>query len=95
LVGLGLHPDSSSGTLNNPLANGKAQARAGILGEGVQAFEESEDLLLVAGIYADAVVLNRKQPLVALPPRGHVDARRVAATVLNRVSDQILKQLFQ
>ena len=61
----------------------------------MKTFEESKYLLLVLGIYTDAIIFNRKHPLLALTFGRDVNPRRIAAAISSRVSDQVLKELLQ
>jgi hypothetical protein len=47
------------------LANRKPHTGTGIFRFAVKTLEDSKNLLLVLGIYADAIVLNRKYPLLS------------------------------
>src|SRR5260370_39014196 len=87
LARLGLHPDSPACALDNPLANRKAHAGAWILDRVLKTLEDPKDLLLVLGIYADAVILNGKQPFLALPLGRDMNPRRLASAVVDRVPD--------
>src|SRR5687768_18098265 len=59
----------------------------------VQPLEDTEDFLMVIRIDPDAVVLYGKPPHVAVACRAHMNARRLYAAVLDRVSDEVLKYL--
>src|ERR1700722_18154987 len=92
---LGFHPYAPSGAFDNSMANGEAHAGAGIVGGTVEALEEFKNLLLVLGVYADAVVPDGKQPFLVPLLRRHMNPGRLAASVADRVADQVLKNLFQ
>ena len=57
-----LHPDPTCVTLDNFLADGKADARPGILLPGVQALKDDEDALGKLRRDADAMVAHREVP---------------------------------
>ena len=70
-----VHPDPSAVVLDDPLADGHADAGARILLPGVEALENNEDTLRVLRVDADAVVPHGEQPL-AVPLLGpDVDLR--------------------
>ena len=60
----------------------------------MKTFEDPKDLLLEFRVDADPIVLDRKHPFVILQAGGDMNAGRTSATVANRISDQILKNLF-
>ncbi len=79
LAWFGFDPDSSPGALDDPFANSEPHAGAGIDGDAMKAFEEAKDLLLVLGLNADAVILNRKEPVAILAVRRDMYPRRSAS----------------
>jgi hypothetical protein len=58
LSGRGVHPDPSAVPLDDLLADGEADAGAGVLLARVQALEDDEDALGESRVDADAVVLR-------------------------------------
>jgi hypothetical protein len=62
----------------------------------MQTFEKAKDSLLILRIDADAVIADSKNP-VSTPALGRDMHfwRPVRAAVLDRVADQVLKQLLQ
>ena len=60
----------------------------------MKTFEDPKDLLLEFRVDADAIVLDRKHPFVVSLAGRDMNAG-CAATITNRISDQVLKNLFQ
>src|SRR5690349_20188923 len=58
-------PDTSAAAFHDSLANGEAHAGSRKIGGAVKTFEDTKDLLLILGLDADAVVADRKAPVVA------------------------------
>ena len=79
MAGLGFDPDVAAMAFDDLLAHGQADAGAGILVASVQALEDLEDAFGVAQINADAVVVDRDDPLGGAALDADVDARRFAA----------------
>src|SRR5438067_9011048 len=65
-----------------------------VLSPGVQTLKNLENKLLVFVSYANPIVDNRKHPFFAPFFSGDRDSRRLFAAELNRIADQILKQLY-
>lgn len=61
----------------------------------MQPLEYSKDSLLILRRDSDPVVPDGKDPAVVLPLRRHFYAWRSGASILDRVSDEILKKLLQ
>ena len=95
LAGFGFHGDAAAVALDDLLADGQADARAGILGPGVQPLEDDEDALEVFGLHADAVVLHREYPMALVTAHADVDSRRLLAAEFDGVADEVLEQLRQ
>src|SRR5207253_11446079 len=87
---LGLHPDAATVALDNALHQRQSDAGTGIL-TPMQALEDAEDLFVILRVDADAVIGKRKQPRLILFFHGNADARLLAAAILNRIADQVLK----
>src|SRR4051795_12497268 len=90
---LRLEPDAPAVALGDLLADGKADAGAGVLAHGMQALEQHEDALEVLRLDADAVVGDADAPVAALVDGRDVDPRYARAAELERVADQVLEQL--
>src|SRR5687767_6518766 len=58
-----LRPDAAAVALDDALGHGEAGAGAGVLLAGVEALEDGEDAIGVAGLEADAVVLHGEEPV--------------------------------
>jgi hypothetical protein len=61
----------------------------------MQAFERLEDLRLVFGRNANAIVATGKHPRVTLIGHTDVDYRRVRTAIVNGIANQVLKYLGQ
>ena len=61
----------------------------------VQTSKRTKQTALESGIYARTIVLDREDPLVLLPSRRHVNARRGCLVVFDGVSNQMLQDLRQ
>jgi hypothetical protein len=62
----------------------------------VQTLEDLENAIGLPWINADAVVLHREEPLIALPLRRDVHVRRhIIALELDPIGDQVLKNSGQ
>ena len=86
-----LHPDAPAVTLHDLLADGQADACAGILFSGVQALEDDKDALGILGIDADAVVADGKDPFTSLLFSRDMNPGRLLTAELDGVADQVLK----
>ena len=86
-------------TFHNRLADRQADARARKFIAGVKAFKNAENMLVKLRLDPDAIVGDGKSPqtlfTAIFQPGGNMNARRVFATILNRVADQILEELLQ
>ena len=90
---LRLHRDAASVAFHDPLADGKANARALVGGAGVKTLKDDEDAVEVLGLDADAVVLHRDRPAAFVLLRIDAHDQRLRAAELQRVADQVLEQL--
>src|SRR5687767_2352591 len=82
--------------LDDFLANGQADAGAGKLAPRMQPLEQTKNPVKVLRIDADPVVLDRKQPLRSgILDGADMDLRDGVAVILDRVADEVLKQLNQ
>src|SRR5208283_2752217 len=88
------YPDSSPLALDYLLTKGKPDARAGDF-ISVQAPEHAEHSAGVLRIDADSVVPHGEQPPFPVSYRRDVDSWRFLASVLNRVGNEVLKDLCQ
>ena len=84
-------PDPPAELVDDPLADGQADAGAGIVLLAVQALEGLEDAPRVVGVHADPVVAHREAPdaVVALGLDAHVWSPLPCE--LHRVADEVLK----
>ena len=87
------NPDPSAMLLDDLFADRQADAVARILGAGVQALKDDEDVLAVLRCDADAVVRDREHPFIGLLFRADLHRRSFGSAELKRVADQILKHL--
>src|SRR6266568_2722364 len=93
-AGLGLDPDPPAVALDDLLADGEADAGAGVLGAGVQPLEDDEDPVHVLRIDADPIVPDGEQPFLAVGSGRDVDRRsHCGPAELDRVPDQVLEHL--
>src|SRR5580693_1461154 len=76
-----LNPDPSLMPCHDLAANGEPHPAPRVLIPRMQAFENPEYFLRILGLYANSVVLHRKQPFVVSRFRGDVDLRRLLTTV--------------
>src|SRR5262249_42616405 len=96
LAGLRFDPNTAAMTFHDLLANGQADARAGVLRPGVQALEDEKNPLGMLWGDADAVIADGEDPLPALGPGADVNARRLSRLAeLDGVADEVLEQLGQ
>ena len=98
LVGLGVGPDAAAVAVDDPLHDGEADAGALIVLGPVQPLEDAEQLVGVAHVEADAVVLDEIGRIalavaVALPIS--IIALRLAARVLEGVGQQVDPDLLE
>ena len=84
-------PDASAVLLDDPLADGEADAGAGIVLLAVQAAKRLEDPARVRRVHADAVVAHLEAPHVAVALGLDADLRVVAAGELHGVADEVLE----
>jgi hypothetical protein len=82
-------------TLDDFLADGEADARAGVFGAGVQPLKHLEDPLGVLRLNADAVIADGEQPALRMLRGGHRHPRRLIAMELDGVADEVLKELHE
>src|SRR5882724_7421984 len=68
-LGFGPHPASMAG--NQPMNDGKAHPGSGKLLDPVQTLEHAEELVVIAHVEADAVVLDEKSHVIVRVLRGH------------------------
>ncbi len=89
----GLHPDSPAVTLDNLLTYGQANASAFILGAVMQAFEDAKHQFRVFRADTDPLVSYTEPPQISLAFCSYLDHGRRLAVVLERVPNQVLKEL--
>ena len=92
--GGGFNPDAAAVAFDDALADGQADAGAGVFC-AVEALEDCEDVAGVLGIDAEAIVGNGKNPVPAGFAGREVDARGIIAVIFDRVRDEILQQLAE
>src|SRR5258706_1488794 len=83
-TGLGFDPDAALMVLDHLLANGQADAGAGISSFRMQSLEHIEDLLAMSRLDPNAVVAHREHPLVAVALGRDMHARWLIAAELDR-----------
>ena len=64
--------------LDDPLADGQADAGARVMLAGVEALKELEDALEILRLDADALVPDREYPALRLPADADMDLGRLA-----------------
>lgn len=74
-AGSGFDPDPAAGAFDDAFTDGQPHAAPGVLCGTVKTFKEFKNLLLVAWIDADPVVLNCKSPAIVFRFRGYLDFR--------------------
>src|SRR5690349_307991 len=80
--------------LDDSSANCQPDAASGSIG-AVEPFEGHEDLLVVFGADSDSIVAAGEQTPGALLRRGNLDTWARIGPVVDRIRDQVLKQLHQ
>ena len=85
-------PNSPIQTLDKSFANGQTDARALVLGLVMRSLEYAKDLITKPWFNTDPVVPDRKRPSIVGGFARHVNFGDAVA-VLDRVADQILKEL--
>jgi hypothetical protein len=80
-------PDSSSMPRDHCLANRQADPRTGIL-VAVEPLEQVKNPLAMLRIDPDAIIADRKDPVVFMRHSGEVDLGSACASELDRVIDQ-------
>jgi len=79
--------------VHDALANGQADARTRYIST-VQTFEHPKDLVVIFGCNPDAIVFYRKDPAIVALFGRDIDLRApFFCTILQRIANQILKQL--
>src|SRR5947209_12389640 len=79
--------------LRDLLTQCQADATAGIFVVSVQTLKQGKDQLAMLRSNADAVVRHRKDPLPSMLRSGNVNHRCVSSAELERICQEILKQL--
>src|SRR5438132_5804958 len=92
---LRFEPDVATMTFDDLLANGEAQAGAGVFSATMKPLEDREYLVGVAHVDANPVVFYREQPNAILPYRFNVDARCDWAAELYGIANKILKHMLK
>src|SRR5438876_10579894 len=87
-----LRPDAPAMAFDNLLANRQANTRAGVLPAGVQALKDAKDTLGILRVEANAVILHREPPGVALRLDSDMHLRRTLTAVFEGVPDQVLQE---
>ena len=75
------------------LAQGEADTSPLVLLSGVQSLEQHEELVLVHRVDAYAVILDGKEPLLALVLGGDVNSGHILSMKLDGVVDEVLEHL--
>lgn len=88
------HPHSAATPLDYLLAEGESKPVT-VIFLTVQTLKRTKQTALECGIDPRAIVLDREDPLVILPSRRYVNARRSCLVVFDGVSDRMLQDLRQ
>src|SRR5580700_3210528 len=83
-----LDPDAPAVTLDNFLADGKSDARAGILGLGMEALKDYKNAVGLFWGDADAIIADRDAPVAAVALGMNLHARRLRAAKFDGVGNQ-------
>src|SRR5579862_3374262 len=92
LIDLRFDPDASPIAVDNALADRQTNASSGNV-LSVQPLEDAENLLVIFRVDTEAVVRHRKAPEAVSPFRRYMNPRRASAAILERVADEVLKEL--
>ena len=92
LIDLRFDPDPAAVALDDPLADRKANPRAGDR-PPVQPLEDPKNDLVICGCDSDPVISEGKPPHAILVDCGNMDARCPLSTILEGVTDQVLEKL--
>src|SRR4029077_14274592 len=92
-TGFRLHPDSSTGTLDDLFADGQTDAVARIFRARVQTLEDHENVFRELGCDSDSVIAHAEQPVLTGLLRLHRNLRRLFPAELDGVPNQILEDL--
>jgi hypothetical protein len=79
--------------LDDFLADRKPNPCAGVFRPGVQALEDLEDAVGIAGVDSDAVILDGKQPVRTSIGGGDVNSKGGWSAELDGVANEVLEQL--
>jgi len=96
LCRLGLNPNPPALLLEDSFADSQTDSRTLVLLPAVQSLENDKYPVKIPGIDPDAIVRDGEYPF---PPRGggdrsrNMDLRGAIAAILDRIADQILKNL--
>src|ERR1700681_3392225 len=91
---IGFHPNFTAMPLHDALADCEADTRTWNF-LSVQPLEDSENPVVILRRDADAVVSDRKKPVLPFLLGRHVYVQRSLAAILDRVADQVLEELDQ
>src|SRR4051794_15882627 len=95
LARLALCPDPTAVLLDDPVAHGEPDPRAGVGALAVQAVEGLEDLLGLVGLHADPVVGHREPPRALDLAGADLHLGVLAVRELDGVRDQVLEHLAE
>ena len=76
--------------LDYPMADGKSQPRSSRQTAG-SSFEQTENAVAISGLHTNSVIRDRNAPEIAILPGVNVNYGWPLASVLDRVSDEVLK----
>src|SRR5262249_30062014 len=93
--GVRLHPNASAVLLHYFLADSQSDAVARIFLARVQALENNKNLLSMFSRNANSVIFDRNLTVIVHLLCGNLDHGRLALAELDRIPDQVLKQLYQ
>ncbi len=81
--------------LDDPLAQGQADACPGVLIGGVQALKYEEDPVGILGLDADPVILDQELPQPICIRYANMDEGSAIPTEFKRIAEQVLKNLAE
>ena len=96
-TGLGFNPDPAAISLDNSLTDGETHTGAQVPPLAVvKPLEQAEHFLVILGIDANAVVLDREVALSGFGNYGDVYAQwLIRLSIAERIADEVLQDLLQ
>ncbi len=80
--------------LHNPLADCQTDPGSLVFISAVQPLKDDEDAIEILMVYSDTIVANRKDPILIIFLYPDMNFGRCLSVKFYRISDQILKDLF-